>query len=69
MAGRTMLKQLKHFKECAYIHGGWRSGARGETFPVFNPSTGENIANVADFHEADVRKAIESSNEAFQKWR
>ena len=39
-----------------------------ETFAVFNPFTGETIDNVARSNSVDVKKAIESSYQAFPDW-
>ena len=69
MSGRSLLKRMKYFRELGFVHGVWKPGSKGRTFPILNPSTGETIANVADFDKPDVMEAIESSNDAFQKWR
>ena len=69
MGSRRLLEQLKHFHEMAFVHNTWRAGARGMTFPVLNPATGETIAQVADFQEPDILEAIDSCNSAFQHWR
>ncbi len=39
-----------------------------ETFEVFNPFTGKTIGNVARSNAFDVKKAIESSYQAFPDW-
>src|SRR5712692_6475129 len=48
-----------------YINGQWVSGSSGETFPVFDPSTEEVIANVASATAADVDKAVKAARTAF----
>ena len=69
MAGRHILEELRHFKELAFINGQWINGAKGKTFPVLNPSSGEVIANVPDLFEDDINNAINGANDAFQQWR
>ncbi|MFV2090821.1 MAG: aldehyde dehydrogenase family protein, partial [Pseudomonadales bacterium] len=53
----------------AFINGQWIDGDTGETFPVFNPATGEEIARVAHCGAAETRMAIESAEHAMLSWR
>jgi len=48
-----------------YVNGQWVSSSTGETFPVFDPSTEEVIANVAAATASDVDKAVKASRAAF----
>src|SRR5437016_1636893 len=48
-----------------YINGQWTSSASGETFPVYDPSTEEVIAQVASSNAADVDKAVKAARAAF----
>ena len=48
-----------------YVNGQWVSSSTGETFPVFDPSTEEVIANVAAASAADVDKAVKAARAAF----
>ncbi len=48
-----------------YINGQWTSSASGETFPVYDPSTEEVIAQVASSSAADVDKAVTAARAAF----
>ncbi len=48
-----------------YINGQWVSSSSGETFPVYDPSTEEVIANVAAATAADVDKAVKAARAAF----
>ena len=41
-----------------YVNGQWVSSACGETFPVYDPSTEEVIAQVASSNAADIDKAV-----------
>ena len=48
-----------------YINGQWVSSASGKTFPVFDPSTEEIIAQVAASDSADVERAVKAARAAF----
>src|SRR5271166_4718444 len=48
-----------------YINGQWVSGSSNETFPVYDPSTEEVIAQVASSTAADVDKAVKAARAAF----
>ena len=47
------------------IGGKWVDAASGKTFEVFNPATGEVIANVAEGDKADIDRAVKAAREAF----
>ena len=51
-----------------YIHGKAFKASSGETFPTYNPATGELLANVDQAAEQDIEAAIASSREGFQQW-
>src|SRR6267378_1771326 len=48
-----------------YVNGQWVSSSTGATFPVFDPSTEEVIANVAAASASDVDKAVKAARAAF----
>jgi betaine-aldehyde dehydrogenase len=48
-----------------YVSGQWVSSASGETFPVYDPSTEEVIAQVASSNATDVDKAVKAARAAF----
>ncbi len=48
-----------------YIDGKWADSSTGETFPVYDPSTEEVIANVASASAADVDRAVKTARTAF----
>jgi betaine-aldehyde dehydrogenase len=54
-----------------YINGGWADSASGKTFPVYDPSTEEVIAEVPDANAKDVDRAVKAAREAFDSgpWR
>jgi succinate-semialdehyde dehydrogenase/glutarate-semialdehyde dehydrogenase len=52
----------------AYINGEWVDADNGATFPVYNPATGEVIADMADVGAAETRRAIEAAEVARHGW-
>ncbi|GBO10955.1 Aldehyde dehydrogenase, mitochondrial, partial [Araneus ventricosus] len=55
-----------------FINNEWHDSASRKTFPVINPSTGEEICKVQEGDKADVDKAVAAAKEAFQNgsvWR
>ncbi len=48
-----------------YVNGEWVASASGETFPVYDPSTEEVIAQVAAAGAADVDLAVKAARAAF----
>jgi betaine-aldehyde dehydrogenase len=48
-----------------YVNGQWVSSSSGETFPVFDPSTEEIIAQVASSNAADIDRAVKAARAAF----
>src|SRR5271155_255688 len=48
-----------------YVGGKWVDGSAGETFPVYDPSTEEVIAQVASATAADVDSAVKTARAAF----
>ncbi len=48
-----------------YINGQWLSSSSGDTFPVYDPSTEEVIAQVASSTSADVDRAVKAARAAF----
>jgi aldehyde dehydrogenase (NAD+) len=53
------------------INNRWVNSRSGKTFPTINPSTGEEICQVAEADEADVNEAVKAARHAFEKgpWR
>jgi betaine-aldehyde dehydrogenase len=54
-----------------YINGEWVDSASGKSFPVYDPSTEEVIAEVPDANAKDVDRAVQAAREAFDSgaWR
>ncbi|MGC1661345.1 MAG: aldehyde dehydrogenase family protein, partial [Candidatus Acidiferrales bacterium] len=53
------------------INGKWVDAASGKTFPTYNPSTGEVLANVAEGDKEDIDRAVAAARAAFKRgpWR
>ncbi|UJR26567.1 hypothetical protein I4U23_007888 [Adineta vaga] len=55
-----------------FINNEWHKASNGKTFPVINPSTGEEICLVEEGTKNDIDKAVEAAQKAFQRnssWR
>ena len=48
-----------------FVNGKWESATSGKTFPVYDPSTEEVIAQVAAADAADVDRAVKAARAAF----
>lgn len=65
---RAHLRSRSFFNQ-AYINGQWVSSQSGETFKVYNPSTGEELGSVPNCNNEDAEKAIQAaSNTFYNKW-
>jgi len=53
-------------KHKALINGKWVDSASGRTFPVYNPATGEVMAQVAEGDAEDVNRAVKAARAAFE---
>jgi phenylacetaldehyde dehydrogenase len=52
-----------------FIDGEWVASSHGRTIPVFDPSTGKEIAAVADASDSDVDRAVAAARRAFDDGR
>jgi succinate-semialdehyde dehydrogenase/glutarate-semialdehyde dehydrogenase len=52
-----------------YVGGEWVEGDAGTTFPVLNPATGEELAQVPRMGAGETRRAIEAAQDAYRPWR
>ncbi len=59
-----MAEMIKNF-----IGGKWVASESNQTEPVYNPATGEVIAEVPISNETDLNQAIATAKEAFQTWK
>ena len=60
------LKDPSLLKTQAYVNGRWIDGEK--TFPVYNPATGELVANVTDLGPSDVADAVDAAHAAQPAW-
>ncbi len=53
------------------INGHWVDSVSGKTFPSYDPSTGEVLANIAEGDQADIDLAVKAARKAFDSgpWR
>ncbi len=51
-----------------WINGKWVAAESGKTYPVFNPATEEEIAQIPLGGMAEVDKAVEAARNAFPVW-
>ena len=49
-----------------YVNGEWVASNSGKTFPVYDPSTEEAIAEVPDSNAKDVDRAVAAAKDAFE---
>jgi betaine-aldehyde dehydrogenase len=49
-----------------YVDGEWFASGSGKTFPVYDPSTEEVIAEVPDSNANDVNRAVAAAKDAFE---
>ena len=49
------------------INNRWIASESGKTFGTINPSTGEEICQVAEAGAADVEKAVKAARAAFEQ--
>ncbi|HEX8388723.1 MAG TPA: NAD-dependent succinate-semialdehyde dehydrogenase [Sphingomonas sp.] len=52
-----------------FVDGAWASGEGRDTGPVFNPATGETIAEVPLATPADLDAALAAAERGFKEWR
>lgn len=63
------LKDPSLLKQQAYVNGQWIDALNGETNPVLNPATGEQIATVPDLGAEETEAAIAAAEIAFKSWK
>src|SRR3954469_21209031 len=53
------------------INGKWVDAVSGKTYPTYDPSTGKEMAYVAEGDAADINLAVSAARNAFEKgaWR
>ncbi|HMD49155.1 MAG TPA: aldehyde dehydrogenase family protein, partial [Bryobacteraceae bacterium] len=52
-----------------FINGAWTDSLNGETLPVLNPATAEQIGTVSKASHPDLDLALEAAEKGFHAWR
>jgi succinate-semialdehyde dehydrogenase/glutarate-semialdehyde dehydrogenase len=55
--------------EKGYVGGAWIDADGGETFPVLDPATGNELARVPRMGADETRRAIDAARDAYPAWR
>lgn len=63
---QAALKYMKNGPKQLYIGGAWKPARAGESFEVFDPSTGEVMVQVALAQAQDVDDAVRAARKAFE---
>ena len=63
------LRDLRLFREQAYIGGKWTAARDGTVIPVTNPATEAQLGVVPALGAAETNAAIEAAAAAFPTWR
>ncbi len=64
-----MIAETELRREQAFVDGRWVDSDSGQTFPVTNPATGEELARVPRMGAAETRRALGAAETAFPGWR
>ncbi len=63
------LKDMKLFRQQAYIDGQWADADNKSTVAVNNPATGAILGTIPRMGATETRRAIEAANKAWPAWR
>ena len=62
------MQQVREYTVRNLIGGTWEDGNGGETEPVYDPATGEVIAETPLSTADDLDRAVENARDAFEEW-
>jgi len=68
MAIEIPIKNKDLFESRGLIAGEWKTAANGKTFNVYEPSSGEVLAQCSDFGLQDFKDAIDSAQSGFKRF-
>jgi succinate-semialdehyde dehydrogenase/glutarate-semialdehyde dehydrogenase len=68
-SGIRRLRESGLLLDRAYVGGAWIEADDGETFPVHDPATGEELAQVPRLGAAETRRAVDAAGAAYPGWR
>jgi succinate-semialdehyde dehydrogenase/glutarate-semialdehyde dehydrogenase len=63
------LKDMKLFRQQAYIDGQWVDAEGKKTIAVTDPATGEKLGTVPNMGADETRRAVVAANKAWPDWR
>ena len=63
------LKDMKLFRQQAYIDGQWADADNNKTIDVTNPADGEKLGTVPNMGAGETRRAVIAANKAWPEWR
>jgi succinate-semialdehyde dehydrogenase/glutarate-semialdehyde dehydrogenase len=66
--GSMQLKNTKLLQNGCFINNEWKQAAGNQQFAVYNPATGEQLAQVADAGLPETEAAIQAAQTAFPAW-
>jgi succinate-semialdehyde dehydrogenase/glutarate-semialdehyde dehydrogenase len=64
----TQIKDIKLFRQQAFIGGEWTAARGGRVLEVLDPASGQHLGNVPACDEHDTRSAIEAAERALPSW-
>jgi succinate-semialdehyde dehydrogenase / glutarate-semialdehyde dehydrogenase len=64
-----IVKERTLLLDRGYIGGEWVEADSGATFPVVNPATGEELAQIPRMGADETRRGIEAAQDAYPRWR
>ncbi|WP_299483676.1 NAD-dependent succinate-semialdehyde dehydrogenase [uncultured Roseibium sp.] len=67
-AEAPVLAGKRLFRSFAYVDGKWVANTAGETFPVFDPATQQQIGDVAKLNDTESRMAVDAAHRSFPAW-
>ena len=67
--GIRRLRERGLLLDRASVAGAWIEADDGETFPVVDPATGEELARVPRLGTSETRRAIDAARDAYPQWR
>jgi succinate-semialdehyde dehydrogenase/glutarate-semialdehyde dehydrogenase len=63
------LKNPALFRTQAYVNGEWVAAGNGRTFPVYDPATGMELAQVPELGRVEALLAVAAADAALPAWR
>jgi succinate-semialdehyde dehydrogenase/glutarate-semialdehyde dehydrogenase len=64
-----IVKERTLLLDRGYIGGEWVEADSGATFPVVDPATGEELAQIPRMGADETRRGIEAAQDAYPRWR